>query len=566
MNFKTQSLVVLLIISVFLLSSCEVYQTLYNTPPKEAAPQETVGKVVRAEAKDPSDLAKQAYAAAAPTAHDPFKTGLNPLGPFDKGKELGFTLGQWLSASGIGIYSANDGNADMELSFKNLVPDSVYTVWCSRIKLPPEPSISDKPCGAEDGSENSFKSDEKGTASFSLKLKTLEASTKEESSVIAVAYHSDGKTYGASPGNFGLNSHVQIFFLMPAPASNATKFEVPIKFMNHLDAGLPEQDVFIESGESMEEKEEQPPVTGETTKEEIQVPEEQAPEEETGKEEQKPEEKEQFHEKSTEKPVVILVQETELVSLVPNAEDLDKNTNLVFTYTSPLNDNGEWQTQYGDAGEYTVTVTASDGEATTSRDVLIIINKREESPTIDSARPIESGLEADETQAVDFSIEASDLNKDPLSYSWKLDGAESGTDDKYSYQTTYDDSGSHTVKVEVSDGFSSTSKIWSVKVKNVNRKPVLESMGNMNVKETDKVTITALATDADQDSINYSISDGHFLQEDNVFTWQTDYDSSGTYEITVSASDGQDTTSQTFMLDVENVNRPPVITDIVQKK
>ncbi len=197
---------------------------------------------------------------------------------------------------------------------------------------------------------------------------------------------------------------------------------------------------------------------------------------------------------------------------------------------------------------------------------MIIVNKKEESPTIDSSKPIESGLEADETQSVDFSVEASDLNKDPLSFSWKLDGVESGTDGKYSYQTTYDDAGTHTVKVEVSDGFSSTSKIWSINVKNVNRKPVLEDIDDMEVKETDKVMITALATDDDKDSITYSISDKLFMQEDNIFTWQTDYDSAGTYEITVSASDGQDTTSKTFMLNVENVNRPPVITDIVQKK
>ena len=70
----------------------------------------------------------------------------------------------------------------------------------------------------------------------------------------------------------------------------------------------------------------------------------------------------------------------------------------------------------------------------------------------------------------------------------------------------------------------------------------------------------------DKDKITYSINDKRFAQEDNVFTWQTNYDSAGAYEITVSASDGQDTAEQTFALTVENVNRPPVIIDIVQKK
>ena len=557
MNFKT-NLVILLVISVFLLSSCEVYQTLYGTAPKEAMPKEEAGKVIRLEgdaAKDPANLAKTVYAIAAATPHDPFKVGLNPLGPFDKGKALGFTLQQWLAASGIGIYSVDEENAQLELSFKNLVPNGVYTAWCSRMTFPPNPNIVDKPCGAEDGSENSFNADEKGTASFSLKLKPLEASTKETASIIAIAYHSDGKTYGASPGDFGLNSHVQIFFLMPEPSTNATKYQVPIKFVNHIDADLPEQDVFIEEEKKEEAMpEEKPPVTGEVTEE--------------TKEEEKPEEKKEVvvEQGPKEKPVVIVVQETELVSLAPKAEDPDKETSLVFTFTSPLSEKGEWQTAYGDAGEYTVTVTASDGESTTSRDVLIIVNKKEETPTIDSAKPIESGLVIDETQAVDFSAAASDLNKDPLAYSWKVDGTDVGNEDKYAYQSTYEDSGTHTVKVEVSDGLSSASKIWSIDVKNVNRKPVLEKSEDIYINENSTSVITALATDDDKDAITYAISDKRFAQKDNVFTWEVDFDSAGIYEITLSASDGQDTTEQSFTVTVKNVNRVPYITDITQKK
>ncbi len=301
------------------------------------------------------------------------------------------------------------------------------------------------------------------------------------------------------------------------------------------------------------------PAAEEAPKEELAKPKEEAAqtkEEKTEAAEQKPKEK----------PVVIVVQETDLVSLSPSAEDPDKGTNLAFTFTSPLNEKGEWQTKYGDAGEYTITVTASDGELATTKDVLIIVNKKEEAPVIDSAKPIESGLAIDETQAVEFSVQASDLNKDPLAYAWKLDGADVSSEDKYSYHSTYDDAGTHTVKVEVSDGVASASKIWSVDVKNVNRKPVLEKISDINSKETDKIIITALATDDDKDKITYAISDKRFAQEDNVFTWQTDYDSAGAYKVTVSASDGQDTTSQEVAVEVKNVNRPPVINDIVQKK
>lgn len=302
----------------------------------------------------------------------------------------------------------------------------------------------------------------------------------------------------------------------------------------------------------------------ETIEEEESMEKEAPSEEETMEEELTEEVEEVISIEPKEKPVVIVVQETDLVNLVPKADDPDKDK-LVFTFTSPLDENGAWQTAYGDSGEYTVTVTVSDGESTTSRDVLIIINKKEESPVIDSAKPIESALTVDETQSVDFSVKASDLNKDPLTYGWKLDGEDVSDSTEYTYQTTYDDSGSHTIKVEVSDGLSSASKLWSVDVKNVNRKPVLEEVGDIEAKETDKIVITALATDDDEDSITYKISDNKFMQEDNVFTWHTDYDSAGVYEITLSSSDGQDTTEETFKVTVENVNRPPVITDVLQK-
>ncbi len=561
MNLKTRSLLVLIVISTFLLSSCEVYRTLYGTGPEKPEGKVEEGRaestqVIRVEgdqAKDPTILSKTVYATANPTEHDPFKVGDKPLGPFEKGKSLGFSLGQWLAATGNGTYSVDGDKARFRLSFTSLVPNGVYTLWCSRITFPPNPKIVDRPCGDEDGSENSFKADNTGSASFRLRLNPLEQSTEETATIIALAYHSDNKTYGASPGDFGLNSHVQIFFLMPVPLSNKTpsSFKVDMQFVNHIQAGLPEQDVFIESMEEVVVP------TGEAVVEEEYK--EKSEEEVVPKEEVR-------EEKLKEKPIVLIAQETDLISLVPKAEDPDRNTSLVFTFTSPLNENGEWQTAYGDGGEYTVTITASDGELTTTKEVLIIVNKKEEPPAIESTKPIESGLTIEETQAIEFSIVASDLNNDPLKYTWKLDGIDAGNENTYTYQTDYESGGTHTVKVDVSDSISSTSKIWSVNVENVNREPILEKINDIYAKETDNIVITALATDDDKDTITYSISDKIFKQEDNAFTWQTDYDSAGTYQVTVSASDGQDTVEQTFTVTVENVNRPPVIVDIVQKK
>lgn len=180
-------------------------------------------KVIRVEgdqAKDPKTLAMKAYAAASVVEHDPFKLGTNPLGPYPKGKALGFTLEDWLAAGGSGTYMVDEDTATLDFTFQKLVPNGVYTVWCSRLTFPPNPAVVDRPCGATDGSENVFTALADGSGQFKLTLKPLEESTKETVSVFALAYHSDGKTYGANPGDFGLNSHVQIFFLIP-PAQAA---------------------------------------------------------------------------------------------------------------------------------------------------------------------------------------------------------------------------------------------------------------------------------------------------------------------------------------------------------
>jgi len=56
---------------------------------------------------------------------------------------------------------------------------------------------------------------------------------------------------------------------------------------------------------------------------------------------------------------VFEIEETEKLSLGLDTEDPDADE-LVYIFTEPLNENGEWQTTYGDEGEYTATITVSE--------------------------------------------------------------------------------------------------------------------------------------------------------------------------------------------------------------
>ena len=158
------------------------------------------------------------YVAATAVPHDIFKKGTNPVGPIAKGKSLGLTLKQWSAATGGGTYIVSGNTAELKLSFSKLVPNATYTLWCSRLTFPPNVNVSDKPCGAGDGSQNSFKSDKSGNGSVVISTTPLELSTKTTVSLIALMYQSDGVAHGAIPGDFGLNSHMQMTFIFLPPA------------------------------------------------------------------------------------------------------------------------------------------------------------------------------------------------------------------------------------------------------------------------------------------------------------------------------------------------------------
>ena len=261
---------------------------------------------------------------------------------------------------------------------------------------------------------------------------------------------------------------------------------------------------------------------------------------------------------------VILVQETDLVKLNPEAQDPD-NDALTFSYTNPLDEQGAWQTTYGDAGEYTVTVTASDGSLSASKKALIIVKRKDEAPSIDKATPVQTSLEAEETDTISFSLSASDLNNDELTYAWKLDGKDIGNQDSYQLKTSYDDAGSHTVKVSVSDGMSASDRLWALTVRNVNRKPIVQPLDDITAKETDTIVIELNAMDEDGDALVYSVDGKGFEQQGSVFQWATGYNDAGQYTLIVTVSDGSAETSQEVVVTVDNVNRPPVILDIMQQ-
>ena len=110
---------------------------------------------------------------------------------------------------------------------------------------------------------------------------------------------------------------------------------------------------------------------------------------------------------------VFEIEETEKLSLGLETDDPDSDK-LTYTFTQPLDTNGDWQSTYGDAGEYKASVTLSDGETEVSEDILIIVTKKEEEPTIETFFPKEEYIMIDENQKIKFGASGLDPNMDKL--------------------------------------------------------------------------------------------------------------------------------------------------------
>jgi len=242
-----------------------------------------------------------------------------------------------------------------------------------------------------------------------------------------------------------------------------------------------------------------------------------------------------------------IIKEGELVSF-PNLKVTDPEGDKInYIFTEPLDDKGMWQTKQGDAGTYKVRITASDGKNTVSQEVIIIVEEKNSAPSIESL----SDVTVNEGETVKLAPKVTDPDGDKVTVRY------SGWMSSDTKETTSADAGEYEVTVVANDGKVDATKTIKVMVKNVNRAPKLDSVGEIiKVKEGEKVTVLPTAKDPDGDKITYTFSAP--LDEKGV--WQTKKGDAGSYRVNITASDGELSETIKFFLAVELVNNAPVLT------
>lgn len=245
------------------------------------------------------------------------------------------------------------------------------------------------------------------------------------------------------------------------------------------------------------------------------------------------------------------VKETDLVQLIPQANDLNQDQ-ITYYFSYPLNDKGEWQTDYGDAGEYFVNITASDGQAQTVQRVLLIVQEKNRAPIMS-----ESKISIKETQLINLKLFVSDPDGDALSYTFT-----SPFDTNGIWKTKYGDAGSFLAEITISDGIATIKKRVEIEVLPTNQEPKITSAFSEEKKiiisENQTLNFSISAADHEESKLTYSwILDEEKMANEPAGEYYFDFSTAGEHSLEVKVSDGDKEAGKKWIIQVEDVKRAP---------
>ncbi len=173
-----------------------------------------------------------------------------------------------------------------------------------------------------------------------------------------------------------------------------------------------------------------------------------------------------------------------------------------------------------------------------------------------------------ENSLLSFSVNATDGNGDTITYTAQnLPSGATFSNKTFSWTPSYQQANTYQVTFIASDGGEQDSETITITVNNVNRAPVLGAIGNKSVNENFLLTIGVAASDPDGGTITYSVnglpSGAAFAGQ--TFNWTPTYSQAGNHTVTFVVSDGQAQDSETITINVNNVNRAPVLNAVGNK-
>ncbi|MFM7624966.1 MAG: putative Ig domain-containing protein, partial [Gammaproteobacteria bacterium] len=208
------------------------------------------------------------------------------------------------------------------------------------------------------------------------------------------------------------------------------------------------------------------------------------------------------------------------------------------------------------AGSYTVTVSASDGLLTTSRQIGITVTPNT-APTVTAvpAQTVRAGA------PLTFTVTGTDPENDALTFAATAlpTGATLSTAGVFNWSSATP-AGTYSISVTASDGvFTSAPRTVAITVR-ANTAPTVATVRSFTVRLQEAVNLTITGTDPENDAITFAatgLPTGAALSSAGVLTWSS-ASPGGDYTISVTASDGLLTSApMTFTITVTNRSTDP---------
>lgn len=216
-------------------------------------------------------------------------------------------------------------------------------------------------------------------------------------------------------------------------------------------------------------------------------------------------------------------------------------------------------------GTYDISVVATDNIGlTNSYAWKVLVYRPNAAPIIDFSSPSYLTCYIDEGENIEFSCNASDADSQSIWYHWFLDTQEVPSEplkpNVYIFRANHSSSGTHEIKVGVTDGFLWTNMTWTVIVNETNAPPKIvlaEPVGDITLYVGDNATFIIVSSDEDNDNLqilwyvnNLEVENGSSSYKLEI-PRQNTY--AGNYFVQVQVTDGKESITRNWQVTVKPI-------------
>ena len=257
-------------------------------------------------------------------------------------------------------------------------------------------------------------------------------------------------------------------------------------------------------------------------------------------------------------------------NLTYSLDQASQNLGITISQTGLIT----WTTNEVHGGQtIEVTVSVTDGELSSNESFTLTINEGNNRPQITTI----SDQVLNEGQSLNLQVSAtdSDLPKQTLSYSLDQNSLNLGITISQTGLMTWTTNENHggqnvTVTVSVTDGELSTNESFTLTINEGNNRPQITTISDQVLNEGQSLNLQVSATDSDfpKQNLTYSLDQssqnlGITISQTGLMTWTTNENHGGqNVTVTVSVTDGELSTNESFTLTINEGNNRPQITTI----